>query len=116
MDHAQIMKRKAVELAKKLQTRFPAQLLFVLPAIESMPADEILHNYIISVHSYYSQRIKQRDESFFMTTSDLDDPMNMVGMLRGLWGKLSQPDKDSIWKYMDVFEKLASASSRNGSS
>ena len=107
MDAGALFKKKAVELAKKLQTRFPSKLMFVVPAIEVVDQDELLDTYRDNVHVPYGDRIKRRDESFFMSTSDFDDPMQMVEMLRGLWQHMEAPDKDAVWKYLEIFEKLA---------
>ena len=108
MDTRTVFKSKAVELAKKLQTRFPAKLMFVLPVVEAADGEELFSGYRDNVHTPYADRIKSRDESFFMTTSDIDDPMQMVQMLRGLWGHMNPADKEAVWKYMDLFEKLVS--------
>jgi len=108
MDTRTVFKSKAVELAKKLQSRFPAKLMFVLPVVEATDDEELFSGYRDNVHAAYSDRIKSRDESFFMTTSDFDDPMQMVQMLRGLWGHMNPADKEAVWKYMDLFEKLVS--------
>lgn len=101
-----LFKRKAVELATKMQARFPAKLMFVLPAIERIDQDELFDGYVEHVHVPYGERIQQRDESFFLTTSDLDDPMQMVQVLRGIWRDMQPADKDAVWKYMDMFAKL----------
>jgi hypothetical protein len=103
-----MFKRKAVELAKKLQSRFPAKLLFVLPVVEGTDDEELFTGYLDNVHKPYADKIQRRDETFFMTTSDLDDPMQMVEMLRGLWGDMEATDKEAVWKYMELFEKLVS--------
>ena len=108
MDVRAMFKRKAVELAKKLQSRFPAKLMFVLPVVEGTDDDELFDGYLDNVHTPYADKINQRDETFFMTTSDLDDPMQMVEILRGLWGDMLPPDKEVVWKYMELFEKLVS--------
>jgi len=103
-----VFKRKAMELANKLQGRFPSQLLFVVPALSAMDESELLETYRSSVHEVYGQRIRDRDESFFMTTDDLEDPMQLVGILRGLWKQMSDDERDAVWAYMDMFERLAS--------
>lgn len=107
-----MFKKKAMELATKLQRRFPSQLLFVSPAIQNLDADELLDNYVRDVHSRYTNHIKAKDETFFLTTSDIDDPLNMVSMLRGLWVQMCESDKDVVWRYMELFEKLALKSSK----
>lgn len=102
-----MFKRKVVELTTKLQERFPTRLLFVLPVVEATDAQEMLDNYIERVHVPYGDRLRARDETFFLTTSDLDDPLQMVDMLRGMWHDMSATDRDAIWQYMDVFGRLA---------
>jgi hypothetical protein len=106
MDYPVMFKRKAVELARKLQTRFPSKLMFVVPVVEGTDDNELFEGYRDNVHHHYSDRIRSRDETFFMTTSDLDDPMQMVQMLRDLWGHMEDADKDAVWRYMELFEKL----------
>jgi hypothetical protein len=106
MDARAVFKRKAIELATKLRDRFPSRLMFVLPILERTDEDELFDGYVDNVLVQYGDRIKKRDESFFMTTSDLDDPMQMVQMLRGLWDHMEDPDKEAVWKYMDMFAKL----------
>lgn len=101
-----LFKRKAIELATKMQARFPTKLMFVLPAVERIDEDDLFDGYVEHVHDPYGERIRQRDESFFLTTSDLDDPMQMVQMLRGLWRDMQPADKDAVWKYMEMFSKL----------
>jgi hypothetical protein len=106
MDVREIFKTKAVELASKLQARFPSKLVFVVPALQAADADELFQTYRQTIHKPFSKQIRSREESFFMTTSDFDDPMQMVGVLRGLWTQMSAADKEAVWKYMDMFEKL----------
>lgn len=103
----ELMKKKALELAEKLESRFPMQLPFVRPAITTMSSDRLLKDYCATVHALYADKIRSRDETFFMSTSDFDDPMGVVGLLRGLWTNMSEDDKKAIWQYMDVFEKIA---------
>lgn len=111
-DVPSIFKRKAVELAKKLQARFPTSLTFVVPIVEGTDEDEMFNRYREDVHKPYGARIQQRDETFFMTTSDMDDPMQMVQMLRGLWKHMNELDRAAVWKYMEMFEKLVKMESR----
>ena len=103
----QMFKRKVLELTEKLQARFPAKLMFVVPVVQAADAVELLENYIDRVHIPYGDKLQARDETFFMTTSDLDDPLQMVGLLRGMWQDMDARDRDAIWQYMDVFERLA---------
>lgn len=109
MDVRAVFKNKAVELANKLTVRFPAKLMFVVPALSAADCDEIFETYRDQVHVPYGNRIKKREESFFMTTSDLDDPLQMVGVLRSLWTQMDARDREVVWKYMDIFERLASS-------
>lgn len=112
MDAGVVFKSKAIEFAEKLRSLFPAQLCLVIPALQKMDDDVLLRRYKDEVHARYGERIKQRDDGFFLTTSDLDDPMNVVGILRGLWGELETQDKQIVWQYMDVFERLARVASK----
>ena len=108
MDQARSMfKRKAVELASKLQARFPAKLMFVLPAVEASDEAELFDAYVERVHRPYGDKLRVRDEDFFMTTSDIDDPMQMVQIVRGLWRDMQPADKEAVWQYMDMFARLA---------
>ena len=101
-----MFKNKAIELASKLQARFPSKLVFVVPALQAADADELFNTYRESVHDPFGRQIRAREESFFMTTSDIDDPLQMVGVLRGLWTQMTPADQDAVWKYMDMFERL----------
>lgn len=111
MDVKAVFKRKAIELATKLQGRFPMKLVFVVPALTAADETELYDMYRLTVHDTYASKIQDRDESFFMTTSDLDDPMQLVGILRGIWSQMGAADRDAVWKYMDIFERLASVGS-----
>jgi hypothetical protein len=107
MNVAVIFKRKVGELLGKLQDRFPGRLLFANVALTRAKELELLQMYVEKVHVPYSDRIKARDEQFFMTTSDIDDPLNVTAMLRGLWGDMTPKDQEVVWRYLDLFEKLA---------
>lgn len=112
MDVPAIFKRKAVELAEKLQERFPAKLMFVVPAVQGCDEDELFEAYRENVHVPHGQRVLARDETFFLTSEDIQDPMQMIPMLRSLWGGLGDQDKEAIWRYLEMFEKLMARGSR----
>lgn len=105
-----LFKRKARELAGKLAERFPGQLPLVLPAIDAADEDELFSNYYELVHIPYGHKIKERDEDFFMTSDSIADPMQLIGMLRGLWKQMDSQDQEAVWRYLGVFEKLCIAS------
>jgi hypothetical protein len=100
------LKAKAVEFAEKLAKRFPTQLFFLKNAISSLDDETVFTRYVADVHAKYASRIEDKDETFFMTTTDIDDPLNMVSMVRGLWTQMGERDKRTVWKYMDTFEKI----------
>lgn len=102
-----VFKAKALELARKLQTVFPAKLLIIMPHLENADDSDLIDRYCETVHKPYAERIRSRDEEFFMTTSDLDDPLNVVSALRGFWADLGADNREVVWRYMDVFERLA---------
>ena len=105
---AHMFKRKASELVSKLQARFPGRLMFASVALTQADEQYMLDEYITRVHHPYGDRIKARDEQFFLTTDGIDDPLNVTTMLRGLWGDMTSADRDVVWRYLDIFERLAS--------
>jgi hypothetical protein len=107
MDVATVFKRKVGELLKKLQDRFPGRLMFASVALTQADEHFMFREYVEKVHHLYGGRIKARDEQFFMTTDDIDDPMNITALLRGLWVDMTSKDQEVVWRYLDVFEKLA---------
>lgn len=107
MDTAVVFKRKARELVVKLQDRFPGRLMLATLALDQTDDAQMLMEYIDRIHRPYGTKIKDRDENFFMTTSDIDDPMQMATMLRSLWMDMSESDRQCVWRYFDLFEKLA---------
>lgn len=107
---ADLFKRKVSELLSKLQDRFPGRLMFAGVALQAADPEFMLKEYVDRVHRPYGDKIRHKDENFFLTVEGLDDPLNMVGLLRGLWGELDAPDKEVVWRYLSVFEKMASKS------
>lgn len=109
MDFAEAFKRKARELAMKLQDRFPGRLMLASTAVDQISKEMLLNEYIHRVHVPYGDRIRKRDAAFFMTTEDIDAPFSMISMLRGLWGDMDSSDHECVWRYLDIFEKIATA-------
>ena len=102
-----LFKRKVAELLSKLQDRFPGRLMFASVALSQADEDFMLREYVERVHKVYSEKIRAKDEQFFMTTDNIDDPMNITALLRGLWGDMTPKDREVVWRYLDIFEKLA---------
>ena len=107
MDVPLVFKRKVTELLDKLQDRFPGRLMFASVALSQSDEHFMLGEYVNRVHKLYSAKISARDEQFFMTTDDIDDPVNITALLRGLWGEMTANDREVVWRYLDIFEKLA---------
>lgn len=111
MKVAQAFKLKAGELVTKLQERFPGRLVVAGIALAQASDQFVLDQYIANVHVPYGDRIRARDEQFFMTVDPVEDPMNMTSLLRGLWSEMSEEDRSVVWRYLDIFEKLADRAS-----
>lgn len=71
----------------------------------------------LEIFSKYSARfeepVRNRDESFFLTSSYDDiqsDETNLtdelIDKLKSYWKSLSDDNKETIWKYLDIFFKL----------
>lgn len=110
---------KADEFCRDLVSTFPEvsefkQLksgLLLLKNVDEKKPREFFHNF---VSSNYRQHILDRDESFFLNEMqhqahagiDSSQWHNVICLLRGLWGNLSDENKDTIWKYFQVLIAL----------
>jgi hypothetical protein len=106
---AQVFKVKADELADTLLARFPAQLAIPIATLRAVPAGTMIQSYGDNVRSRYGDHIAEHDESFFLTAHDGDFDHPMVLLLRALWAKLGDGDKEAVWAFLDVFQRLSKA-------
>ena len=101
-----IFKRKVIEFAEQLRPRCPAVFAFGFDHLKSMQDGELFDKFYSGAYQKYEPELKRHDEAFFMTTSDIDDPLNFTPLLRNVWGDLTEAERSIVWQYMDLFTKL----------
>jgi hypothetical protein len=118
MDQSKIptmFKSKANELVNQLKAKFPA--LMFLPSLKTMDGIEMITTYKETVSKPYHDRIVEKDETFFLNVSDKDImqaakkadtsvDVSMLSMIRALWKDLGDEDKEVVWGFFTIFERL----------
>ena len=110
-----MFKSKATELVNQLKAKFPA--LMFLPSLQTMDSIEMITTYKETVSKPYHDKIIEKDESFFLNVSDKDImqavkkvdtsvDVSMLSMIKALWKDLGDEDKDVVWGFFTIFERL----------
>lgn len=112
-----MFKSKAVEFTSQLQAKFPALMYLPSAALKGMDGAEMISTYSETVSTPYHDHIIEKDESFFLNVPDAEIisaskggcDTSMLTMLRGLWGDFGIEDKEVVWNFLVMFEKLVDA-------
>jgi hypothetical protein len=113
-----MFKRKVLELVDQLEAKFPVLSFSPTDSLTSMSGGDMLARYVETVSKPYSAHIMARDESFFLSVpaSDVQKvahevDASMLTMIRAFWKDLSPEDKDAVWGFFLLFERLVAAMS-----
>lgn len=69
-----------------------------LSKVEPEKNQQVFNQYIASV---YSDKILDKNESFFMDES-YDANAQLVNLLKTMWGKLNEQDREMVWQHLHV--------------
>ena len=72
------------------------------------------HAYVVEP---FEAKIMGRDEQFFMRQNyddETSENLDIIAKLKHVWGKMSEPNKDTIWKYLQVLVYLSKQAERTG--
>lgn len=67
----------------------------------------------------FEAKIMGRDEQFFMRQNyddETSENLDIIAKLKHVWGKMSEPNKDTIWKYLQVLVYLSKQAERTRTS
>ena len=94
-----------------MKNRFPTEPSFVIAslAIENQFPMEDAIGYIKEYVLPVKDKILQKDEQFFLSGNKFLSKLNPTSVdgFRDRWLQLSKDDKEVVWRYFEVFVKLA---------
>ncbi|ALH07007.1 hypothetical protein PMV_309 [Port-miou virus] len=87
-----------------------ADVLLVKIFFSNIPPEKLMQHFVAYVLPH-ENRIKKREEKFFIDNTDLWKglPEGKVRMVSEMWvtGRLSKDDKQMMWDYFDCFIELS---------
>jgi len=110
-----------VSFLDELIEQFPEEGEFVIIRIfvkDQMPMADVLGRYIRDLLPF-SNQIKDRNENFFLENDLLYTGTSIgasrINHFRNLWqsDKLDQNDRETVWKWMELFNAIASRYLKN---
>ena len=122
---ARAMDKKCIDIFNQKFEEFIKDMIAVFPHDKDFKMMKNSFNLLkmaddkkpFEIFAKYSPRfeepVKNRDESFFLSSSyddirtqetNLTD--ELIDKLKSYWRNLNEENKDTIWKYLDVFFKL----------
>lgn len=100
-----------VAFLDELIEQFPQKSDLIILRIflkDQVPIADIMNRFITDVLPI-KEKIKSRDENFFLENNVLFDSINSdkVSSFKTLWGTLDHENQQIVWKWFDLFVSLS---------
>ena len=124
-DMLECFNRKLTEFGRDLASLYPSDpdilsfkaSLACMLLVDPKKPERLYHTY---VSNPYGQRLLSRDESFFLTSNEIESALEshavefpemtqaLLSKLREYWSQMREGDKTAVWNYFKVLTLLSS--------